>query len=732
MSSDTPNSTPSGWSRLAGIALPATLLGAILVFIVPLPAALLDVFLSANITLSVLVLLTVLAIRRPQDFSAFPTVLLATTLLRLVLNVASTRLILSHGGTDGMDAAGGVIRAFGEFVAGDEVLVGLVLFSIMIVIQFVVITKGATRISEVAARFMLDGLPGRQMAIDADLHAGLIDQAEAARRRDAVYLQADFFGAMDGAGKFVRGDAIAGVFITLVNIVGGLVMGVLIQGMPLGEAVNVFTKLTIGDGLVSQIPGFLIALATGLIVTRSTASTDLSRDVSRQLLGRADVLAAAAVLLALLTLTPLPKTPLLAIASLLALGAYVQWRSQAYLPEPTHEPEAAVEAAGSSPPVAPPASVRPATTSPLADLPSERLDDLLQIEPLELEIGYRLIGLAESTRGGDLLDRIRAARRRVGRELGLLVPHVRIRDEVALGPHQYRVKIRGAVVGQGTAYAGRLLAIPPLGLVQRPDGRDGVDPLSGQRAVWIHTDGREVAELAGCRILEASVVIAGHFGEIVMQHADELITHEQVRHLLDHARKASPALVDEVVPGLLRPGEIRRVLQNLVRERVNIRDIEAILEALTEHAGNTRDVDLLTEHVRRALGRQITQPYREADGRLRAVALSSELDAHLVSASRLDAARPASALGAEEARRLVRAIAMAVSPLVEAGHAPVLIAGSDSRGIVKDLTRADLPRLVVLGQREIPRDTPIEILGTVEIEEDAPIVTRVSTAAALS
>jgi flagellar biosynthesis protein FlhA len=731
MSSDSQNPIDSGWARLAGVVLPATLIGAILVFIVPLPSALLDVLLSANITLSVLVLLTVLSIRRPQDFSAFPTILLATTLLRLVLNVASTRLILSHGGTARMEAAGGVIRAFGEFVAGDQVLVGIVLFVILIVIQFTVITKGATRISEVAARFMLDGLPGRQMAIDADLHAGLIDQAEAARRRDAVYHQADFFGAMDGAGKFVRGDAIAGVFITLVNILGGLIMGVLIQGMPLSEAVGVFTKLTIGDGLVTQVPAFLTALATGLIVTRSTASTDLSHDVSRQLLGRPGVLTSAAIFLALLLMTPLPKLPLFAIASLLGLGALLLRRPvlasgvEAANPDVTPAPDP-------SPTTSAPASARPPILQSGPELPSDRIDELLQIEPLELEIGYRLIGLAESTRGGDLLDRIRAVRQRVTRELGLIVPHVRIRDEVALGPHQYRVKIRGAVVGQGTAYAGRLLAVPPFGIVQRPDGRDGIEPVSGQRAVWIHTDGREVAELAGCRILEASVVIAGHFGEIVLQHADELITHEQVRKLLDHARGASPALVDEVVPGLLRPGEIRRVLQNLVRERVSIRDIEAILEALTEHAGKTRDVDLLTEHVRRALGRQITQPYRAADGRLRAVALSSRLDAHLASASRLDEARPAFALGAELARRIVRAVALAVSPLVEAGHAPVVITGDDARSVLKDLTRADLPRLVVLAQHEIPRDTPVELVGTVEVEEESPIVTLVSTAAALS
>jgi flagellar biosynthesis protein FlhA len=710
-----------GWARLSGAILPVTIVGAILVFVVPLPPGVLDLLLAGNITLAVLVLLTVLAIRTPQDFSAFPTVLLATTLTRLVLNVASTRLILTRGGVEGLDGAGGVIRAFGEFVAGDKLVVGAVLFLILVVIQFVVITKGATRISEVAARFMLDGLPGRQMAIDADLHAGLIDQKVASRRREEIYRQADFFGAMDGAGKFVRGDAIAGVIITFVNILGGLYMGVVDQGMSVGEAVGVFSKLTIGDGLVSQVPAFLISLAAGLIVTRSSSDSDLGRDVTGQLFGRAEVLGAAAVFLGVLAFTALPKLPLLTLAGALGAGAYVlSTRPEGAGESVEDEAESAATAVDA--PAAPPSPAAGASH----EAPSERIDDLLQVDPLELEIGYRLIGLAEPTRGGDLLERIRGVRQRVARELGLIIPQVRIRDEMALGPNEYRFKIRGAAVGQGAAYSGKLLAIPPAGLVQRPEGRDGIDPVSGQPAVWIHADGREVAELAGCRVVEASAVVAGHFGEIILGHADELMTHEQVRRLLDRARASAPGLVDEVVPHLLRPGEVRRVLQNLVRERVSIRDMEAILEALAEHAGKTRDVGLLTEHVRRALGRQITQPYREADGRLRAVTLSRTLDAKLAAAGRLDETGPSAALGAEATRGLVRAVAAALGPLVEAGHPPVVIASSEARPVLKDLTRADLPRLVVLGQREIPRDTPVETLGTV-VEEDHPVVSSVST-----
>ncbi len=709
----TPSSpVASGWSRLTGVVLPITIVGAILVLIIPVPPLVLDLLLSANVTLAVIVLLTTLAIRTPQEFSAFPTILLTTTLTRLVLNVATARLILTRGGVDRLDAAGGVIRAFGEFVAGDEVVVGAILFLILVVIQFVVITKGATRISEVAARFMLDGLPGRQMAIDADLHAGVIDQYEAHRRRDAVYRQADFFGAMDGAGKFVRGDAVAGVIITFVNIGAGLYLGIVNHGMGLAEAVNVFTKLTIGDGLVSQVPAFLISLAAGLIVTRSSSDTDLGHDVTEQLLGRPEVLAvSAAFLVVLVAFTALPKVPLLTLAGVLGATAAVKATRGV---EGRDEPGPATSGVE----MAPAASTEPAPV---------RMEDLLHVDPLELEIGYRLIALAEPTRGGDLLDRLRTIRHRVARDLGLIVPQVRIRDEIGLGPHEYRLKIRGTAVGQGVAYSGRLLAVPPAGLVTRPDGRDGVDPVTGQPAVWIHADGREVAELAGCRVLEASAVVAGHFGEIVLGHADELMTREQVGRLLDRARTTSPALVDEVVPGLLRAGELQRVLQNLLRERVSIRDLETILETLAVHAGKTKDADVLTEHVRSGLARRITEGYRGPDGRLRVVTLSRALDARLSEAGVLSETRPDAALGADATRSIVRAVARAVGPLIEAGYPPIVLGSAEVRPVLKDLTHADLPRLVVLSQREIPRDTPVEALGTVVEDEPSP-VTSITTA----
>jgi flagellar biosynthesis protein FlhA len=517
---------------------------------------------------------------------------------------------------------------------------------------------------------------------------------------------------MDGAGKFVRGDAVAAVLITGVNILGGLYLGVVEHGMSPGEAVEVFTKLTIGDGLVSQVPAFLISLAAGLIVTRSSSETDLGRDVTGQLFRHPEVLGVAAAFLALMGFSGLPKLPMLSLAGALGAGAYVLWgrqRRDEETAEPAPTPTGSRgHAAGPTPASAPTArpAPGPAPAAPPAEPPSERVDDLLRVDPLEVEVGYRLIGLADPARG-DLLERIRGVRQRVARELGLIVPQVRIRDEIGLGPNDYRFKIRGAVVGRGTAYAGRLLAVPPSGLVTRPDGRDAVDPISGRPAVWIHADGREVAELAGCRVLEAAAVIAGHFGEAVLEHADELVTHDQVRQLLDRARRAAPTLVEEVVPGRLRTGEVRRVLQHLVRERVSVRDLEVILESLAEHADASSDVDALVEHARRALGRRLLQPHLDAEGRLHAVVLSGGFDALL-------AAGPSDGPSVEDARAIVRAVGEALAPRIEAGAPLVVLCTPEARPVLKDLTRADLPRLAVLARDEVPRGVPVEVVGVAE------------------
>ncbi len=455
------------------------------------------------------------------------------------------------------------------------------------------------------------------------------------------------------------------------------------------------------------------------------------------------MLGAAAAFLGLMALTPLPKLPLLSSGAL-AMGAVVvgSRRDGVALTETIAAEYGGetVSATASSRSTDTPAGATvgrakssPSTSAPgpsaVAEPGSDRMEDLLHVDPLELEIGFRLIGLADPTRGGDLLDRLKTVRQRVAREMGLIVPQVRIHDEIGLPPNEYRVKIRGTIVGQGIAYAGRLLAVPPAGLVTRPDGRDGVDPVTGQPAVWIHADGREVAELAGCRVLEAAAVVADHFGEIVADHADELLTREQVERLLDRVRSTAPTLVGEVVPGLLRAGELQRVLQNLLRERVSIRDLETILETLAVHAGKTKDIDQLTEQVRRSLARQITESYRGPDGRLRVVTLAQPLDARLAAAASQAETRPAEALGEDTSKSIVRAVAVAVGTLIENGYPPVILTSAGSRAVLKDLTRADLPRLVVLSQREIPRDTPVEVLGSVVEEEPEAVTTFATTEA---
>ena len=529
--------------------LPITLIGALVVLLVPVPGAVMDLLLAANITVSVLILMTTITIATPQQFSSFPTLLLTTTLTRLVLNVASTRLILLDGAEKGLDAAGGVIRAFGSFVAGDNILVGGVMFGIMVIIQFVVITKGSSRISEVAARFMLDGLPGRQMAIDADLHAGLIDQPSATRRRNDLYRQADFFGAMDGAGKYVRGDAVAGVLITLINVAGGMFIGVIQHGMSPAEAVDVFTKLTIGDGLVSQIPAFLISLAAGLIVTRSSSESDIGHEMTGQLFGQSRTLIVSAALLGLLAFFGLPKLPLLTVAGLLTAGAWVLYQSESEQgaeseqekaitakPQPNQLPVAQVKAkkevVSSAQSESKPKSPAPASASPPSTKPAtSSVNDWLRVDAMELSIGYRLITLADASRGGDLLDRLQRVRQRVARELGMIAPQVAIRDDIALGPQEYRISIRGVTIATGSTYPGRLLAILPAGMDEKPEGRETIDPATGQPATWIVAEGREAAELSGCKLKDASAVLMDHLAEIIIGHADELLSRDQVMQL---------------------------------------------------------------------------------------------------------------------------------------------------------------------------------------------------------
>ncbi|MCE5302720.1 MAG: flagellar biosynthesis protein FlhA [Planctomycetaceae bacterium] len=645
--------TPGFWTRIQDLILPIAVIASVLVIVTPLPAGLMDLLLSANITVAVIMLLTTIYVRTPLEFSVFPSLLLVTTLFRLVLNVATTRLILTRASQDGLLAAGGVVRTFGEFVTGgatgtDKVIVGLIIFAIIVLIQFVVITKGATRISEVAARFTLDGMPGRQMAIDADLSAGVITQREAQRRRQEVTQQADFFGAMDGASKFVRGDAVAGLAIILINIVGGLTLGLARYDMSLGQAASLFTTLTIGDGLVTQVPALLISLAAGLLVTRSSQESNLPKEFLRQLFSRPMALAVAGGFLAILTLTSLPRVPLLLLGAACAGMAIALSRR-----ETRAQAVAAVK--------------QKAEVAKTA----QRVEDYLTVDPMELELGLGLIRLADRKRGGDLLDRVQRIRQTLASQIGIILPKVRIRDNLRLEPTQYRIKIADMTVAQGT-----------------------IDAAAG----------------------EPTQAIATHLSEMVRQHADELLTRDAVKHLLDELRQTSPAVVDELIPGVLRLGEVQQVLQGLLRENVPIRQLGPILETLGDSAAKTKDPWMLTEHVRARLARTLSTCYRDADLRLHVVTLDPALEEHLRDRAEATDEGPAVRLPPAETDAICRSIGAAVETLQAAGQPPVVLVSPAIRPIVRQLTASRLPQLAVLSYAEVTRDTQIESAGMASVE----------------
>ncbi|MBA3480448.1 MAG: FHIPEP family type III secretion protein, partial [Pirellulales bacterium] len=547
-----PSITTADWLRRGqDLVLPLAMIASVLVILVPMPPALLDVLLSGNIALSVIILLTTIYVRSPLEFSIFPTVLLATTLARLVLNIATTRLILTHAAKSGEDAAGGVIMAFANFVAGDgNIVVGVIIFVIIIVIQFVVITKGATRISEVGARFALDGMPGKQMAIDADLNAGTIDEKEAQRRREEITQQADFYGAMDGASKFVRGDAIAGILITIINVIGGLTIGVASYGMPFSEAAALFTRLTIGDGLVSQVPAFLISLAAGLLVTRSTQKSNLPQLFITQLFSRPQALAVTGGFLAVLIVTDLPRMPLF----MLAAGCIGMSRMLSQTETRTKQAADKIEQ----------------TPKPAAE---ERIEDYLTIDPMEIEVGVGLIRLADPKRGGDLLERIQRVRQSVAGEIGIIMPKVRIRDNMRLEPNEYRIKIADMTVADDRVEPAMLLAIDS-GLTRgQVDGIPTRDPAFGADAKWIQVGRKDEAEMLGYTVVEPGAVIATHMTEVCRRHADEILTRDATKHLVDELKATHPTVVSELIPGVMPLAEVQAVLHLLLREQVPIRQL---------------------------------------------------------------------------------------------------------------------------------------------------------------
>ncbi len=685
------------------LIVPIGLIALLGVIIVPLPTLALDFLIVVNISLAAVVLLTTVYVSRPLDFSVFPSLLLATTLFRLVLNVASTRLILSADASSPAEAvgvAGKVILGFSHFVAGESVVVGLIIFVILIIVQFVVITKGATRISEVAARFTLDGMPGKQMAIDADLNAGVIDENEARQRREDISREADFYGAMDGASKFVRGDAIAGVIITLINIVGGFAVGALQKGWSPAETLSVFTKLTIGDGLVSQIPSFVISIAAGLIVTRSSSKADLGTELTTQLSSRPVALwITSAFLIAIGLFTPLPTFPLVFSGLGIAL---VAWWMQRGTKQKAAASRAADEAKQKQEQSAPP--------------PVEKL---LSVDTLELEVGYGLVRLVDAAQGGDLLDRISMMRRQLAVEMGLVVPPVRIRDNMQLEPHHYEIKLRSNAIASGTIYPGQYLAMDS-GIASGPiQGQQTKEPAFGLDAWWIDPGQKQRAETLNYTVVDGSSVLATHLTEVVKTHADELLSREETNNLIEQLKEASSKLVEEAIPTQIKPGELQKVLQALLRERVPIRDMETIVETLADWASRTKDLDVLTEYVRNSLRRTICTQYIEPDAetgqsRIYCITLDPGLEDLINGYIERTQQGTTMSIPPQVANRITAEVLQEMQKLITAGHHPLVLTSPQVRAQVRQLLEPHLPNVAVLAYNEVSKGVEVESMGLVQ------------------
>lgn len=697
------NGLPAWLTRLSAyrsLFVPIAFVMLLAVILVPLPPMVLDLLISANVSLAVLILLTTLNMTKPLEFSVFPSLLLATTLLRLVLNIASTRLILTaDAGSPAavMDVAGKVIQAFGDFVAGGSLFVGVIIFLILMVVQFMVVTKGAGRVSEVAARFTLDAMPGKQMAIDSDLNAGLIDEAEARQRRSDIAREADFYGAMDGASKFVKGDAIAGIIITAINILGGFAVGMLQKGWPAGDTAASFTRLTIGDGLTSQIPSFVISIASAMIVTQSGAKDDFGIELTSQLSSKPKGLIITAGFLAALALTPLPTWPLL-VTSLglfgLGFGLSRAERSRAMR---AMAPQAAAEAAAAAEP--PP------------------VEDLLKVDLLELEVGYGLVPLVDTSQGGDLLDRISAVRRQLAVEMGLVMPPVRIRDNMQLEPTAYRVKIRGNPIAQGRSEPGRLLAMDSGIATGEIQGKKTTEPAFGLDAWWIDPSMRPRAETMNYTVVDPTSVVATHITELIKRHADELLSREEVNNLVEGVKHRSPKMVEEIVPGVVKIADLQRVLQNLLRERVPVRDMETIIETLGDWLPKTSDLDVATEYVRNALRRTICTQYAADEGgsrpRLVCVTLDPSFEARVEAYVERGGAGTTVSMPARVSQRLAECVTEALQRVVNAGHQPVVVASPQVRGVVWQMVSPHLPQVAVLGYNEVVADVDVESMALV-------------------
>ncbi|MFP4079557.1 MAG: flagellar biosynthesis protein FlhA [Ectothiorhodospira sp.] len=683
----------------SGLGAPVLLMALLAMMVIPLPPLALDLLFTFNIALSLVVIMVAVYTPRPLEFAVFPTVLLVATLLRLALNVASTRVILLEGHT-GTAAAGNVIQAFGDFVVGGNYAVGLVVFAILVIINFVVVTKGAGRVSEVSARFTLDAMPGKQMAIDADLNAGVISQEEARRRREEVTQEADFYGSMDGASKFVRGDAIAGILILFINIIGGLVIGTLQHDMSVSDAATNYVLLTIGDGLVAQIPALLLSSATAIIVTRVSAAQDMGQQVLSQLFGAPRALYVSAAIIGLLGLVPgMPNVVFLSLAALMGASGYLM-RQQRVAAEAAEARRVEAEA--------------PAPPSP--ETKELTWDDVPPVDLVGLEVGYRLIPLVDRSQGGQLMGRIKGVRRKLSQELGFLIQPVHIRDNLDLGPNQYRITLMGVTVGEGEVFPDRELAINPGQVFGEIKGTPTKDPTFGLDALWIAPSQREEAQGLGYTVVDAGTVIATHLSQILKDHAHELLGHEEVQHLLDTLAKHSPKLVENLVPKTLSLGVVLKVMQNLLSEQIPIRDMRTIAETLAEHGPGSQDPDVLTAAARVALSRSIVQNILGTAPELPLIAIDPSLEQILQKSAQ---GASGGGLGMEPglAERLQRSIARAAERQEMAGEPTVLVVSPDIRPWMARWLRSAVRGLHVLAYTEIPDNKQIRVVATVGRED---------------
>lgn len=674
-----------------GIGVPVLLLLLLSMVVLPLPPLLLDGLFTFNITLSLIIILAVVYVARPLDFGVFPTVLLGVTLLRLALNVASTRVVLLNGHT-GSDAAGKVIEAFGAFVVGGNYAVGLVVFSILVIINFVVVTKGAGRVSEVSARFTLDAMPGKQMAIDADLSAGIITQEQALARRNEIREEADFYGAMDGASKFVRGDAVAGILILFINIIGGLAIGTLQHDLPFADAMRIYTLLTIGDGLVAQIPSLLLSTSVAIIVTRMSSAQALADQIVKQLLFQPQVLFVAGAALALLGMLPgMPNLAFLSLAGIVIYGGFRLQRQQAAQPaSDVPEPE-------------------PAPAPAQKEL---SWDDVASLDVLGLEVGYRLIPLVDRNRDGPLLGRIKGARKKLSEELGFLVQPVHIKDNLELAPNAYRITVLGVSAGEGEIQTDRELAINPGQVTTQLRGAPTTDPAFGLPAYWIEPGARENAQTAGFTVVDASTVVATHLSEIIRRHSHELLGHEEVQKLLDRLAETAPKLVENLVPGTLALGVVVKILQELLAEKVPIRNLRTICETLAERATSTQDPVQLLAAVRQSLSRGIAQGIYGAATELPVITLDPQLEKLLKDAVQTSTDGPPS-FEPGLADRLHGALVQATERLQLSGQPPVLLVAPVLRPWLSRLVRHSVSELKVLAYGEIPPEKSLKVVSTV-------------------